>query len=309
MTERTRFSTNSLVVWRIFDSRRGHDTQSLGLINALSRRVSCVSHDIPASSLNFWFWQFLLKKYPPGYGLPKPHLIIGAGHHTHLSMLCARHAYDGRIVVIMNPSLPVHCFDFCLIPDHDNPRITDRVIVTRGAINAIVPKANHDQTCGLIMVGGPSRHYAWDDVSLLEQINLVLKKSEGVIWHITDSPRTPDSTSNKLVNLKSPGVTYHSFMDTGPDWVTNQLLDAGYVWVSEDSMSMIYESLTAGAATGLLRVPVKRQGKLTKCIQSLIVNNMITSFDDWEKNGLLAPPADTLNEASRCAEYLLEKIK
>ena len=109
MTERTRFSTNSLVVWRIFDSRRGHDTQSLGLINALSRRVSCVSHDIPASSLNFWFWQFLLKKYPPGYGLPKPHLIIigrGALKET-LVRQAGRLAVDMTIIdVVPHLELP-----------------------------------------------------------------------------------------------------------------------------------------------------------------------------------------------------------
>jgi len=297
-----------MIIWRIVDGRRGHDNQSHGLINALSRHVSCVHHDIPASALNFWFWQFLQKKYPPGNGLPRPHLIIGAGHHTHLSMLCARHVYGGRIVVIMNPSLPVHCFDFCLIPDHDNPRITDRVIVTRGAINAIVPKANHDQTCGLIMVGGPSRHYAWDDASLLEQIDLILKKSEGIIWHITDSPRTPVSTSDALGNLKLPGVTFHSYKDTGPYWVTNQLLDSGYVWVSEDSMSMIYESMTAGAAIGILSVPAIKQNKISLSINRLADNEMITRFDDWRNGKQLSPCPEIFDEADRCARELLDKI-
>lgn len=241
--------------------------------------------------------------------LPKPQLIIGAGHSTHLSMLCARRAYGGRAVVIMKPTLPMSCFDFCLIPDHDNPRITDRVIVTRGAINAIRPGLQHDMNSGLIMVGGPSKHYNWDDALLLEQINNILRKTTGVVWHITDSPRTPASTSDRLSRLKLPGVIFYSYKNTDPDWITNQLQKSGYAWVSEDSMSMIYESLTAGAATGLLRVSVKQKGKLTNCIQSLIVNNMITLFDDWETGKPLSPPADTLDEANRCAEYLLEKIK
>ena len=300
---------DTLVIWRISDNRRGHDIQSKGLVNALSRRVSCASHDIPDRALHFWFWQFLLKKYPPGDMLPRPQLIVGAGHGTHLPMLCARHAYGGQVVVIMKPSLPMNCFDFCLIPDHDNPRITDRVIVTRGAINAIKPSLHHDQNHGLIMVGGPSKHYAWDDAAILQQIDHILKKSGDVIWHITDSLRTPVSTSDALARLKLPGATFYSYKNTDPDWVANQLQKSGCVWVSEDSMSMIYESLTAGAATGLLHVPVKRKGKLTKCIQSLIVNNMITSFADWNKNRLLSPPADILDEAGRCAEYLLEKIK
>lgn len=297
-----------MIIWRIVDGRRGHDNQSHGLINALSRHVSCVHHDIPASALNFWFWQFLLKKYPPGNGLPRPHLIIGAGHHTHLSMLCARHAYGGRIVVIMNPSLPVHCFDFCLIPDHDNPRITDRVIVTRGAINAIVPTVNHNQSRGLIMVGGPSRHYVWDDASLLKQIDLILKKSEGITWHITDSPRTPVSTSDALGNLKSPDVTFHSYKDTGPDWVADHLLDSGYVWVSEDSMSMIYESMTAGAATGILSVPAGKLNKISLSINRLAENEMITRFEDWRSGKQLSSCPDIFDEADRCARELLDKI-
>ena len=298
-----------MVIWRIVDGRRGHDNQSLGLVKALSRHVSCVSHDIPVSSFKSGLWSYLLKKYSPGDSLPKPHLIVGAGHGTHLHLLCARRAYGGRTVVIMNPSLPTAFFDFCLIPDHDNPRITDSIIITRGALNAITPGKYHDSGYGLIMVGGPSRHFGWDDNQLSGQIGLILKTSNNITWHITDSPRTPASTSHNLAGLGLENVIFHSHKNTGMDWATNQLLKSGYVWVTEDSMSMIYESLTAGAATGLLRVPLQRQGKLTNCIQNLISNNMITSFEDWKNGKQLTPPDDILDEANRCAEYLLEKIK
>ena len=158
------------------------------------------------------------------------------------------------------------------------------------------------------MVGGPSRHYAWDDASLLEQIDLILKKSEGIIWHITDSPRTPVSTSDALGNLKLPGVTFHSYKDTGPYWVTNQLLDSGYVWVSEDSMSMIYESMTAGAAIGILSVPAIKQNKISLSINRLADNEMITRFDDWRNGKQLSPCPEIFDEADRCARELLDKI-
>jgi mitochondrial fission protein ELM1 len=298
-----------MVIWRIVDGRRGHDNQSRGLVNALSRHVSCVCHDISATNTRAGLWQLLLGKYPPGDSLPGPQLIIGAGHATHIHLLCARRAHGGRTVVIMKPSLPAALFDFCLIPDHDNPRITDRVIVTRGALNAIVPGGNHDPGRGLIMVGGPSRHFSWDDKKMLEQIKLVLKKSAGIVWSITDSSRTPVSTSNLLAMLKSPTTVFYSHKNTGPGWIEDRLPEAGQVWISEDSMSMIYESLTAGSPTGLLRVPVKQKGKITNCIQSLIENKMVTAFDEWKISGTLSPPADPVDEANRCAEYLLEMIK
>lgn len=298
-----------MVIWRIVDGRRGHDNQSLGLVKALSRHIPCVSHDIPVSSFKPGLWHYLLKKYSPGDNLPKPHLIVGAGHGTHLHLLCAQRAHGGRTAVIMKPGFPAAFFDFCLIPDHDNPRITDSIIITRGALNAITPGGHHNPGCGLILIGGPSRHFGWDDNQLFEQIGLILKTSNNITWHITDSPRTPVSTINKLAGLNLKNVIFQPYKNTGVDWVTDQLLKSGYVWVTEDSMSMIYESLTAGAATGLLRVPLQQQGKLTNCILNLVNNNMITSYEDWKNGKQLSPPDDILDEANRCAEYLLEKIK
>lgn len=298
-----------MVIWRIVDGRRGHDNQSLGLVNALSHRVTSTSHDIPVSCYQPRLWHFLCRKYPPGKDLPEPHLIVGAGHGTHLHLLFARRAYGGRTVVIMKPSVPAALFDFCLIPDHDNPRITDSIIITRGALTAVTPGKHHDPKQGLIMVGGPSRHYDWDDNSLLEQISLILKKMSGIRWVITDSPRTPGITSQLLKNINEVNADFQPCGVTGPGWVSEQLQQAGYAWVSEDSMSMVYESLTAGVATGLLNVPSLQQGKFTSCIQNLIINKMITAFDEWKKGKELAPPEDLLDEAGRCADYLLEKIK
>lgn len=298
-----------MIIWRIVDGRRGHDNQSRGLINALSRHTTCICHDISVSCYRPRLLHFLLRKYPPGESLPKPHIIVGAGHATHLHLLLARRSYGGRTVVIMKPGLPTSLFDFCLIPDHDNPPITDSIIITRGALTAITPGNHHDPEQGLIMIGGPSRHYDWDNKLLLEQIRLILQKTPEIKWSITDSPRTPETTGNLLKNLVATNAGFCSFGSTTPEWISERLQTAGFVWVSEDSMSMIYESITAGAATGLIKVPSLQRGKFTNSIQNLITNSMVTSFEDWKKGRPLTPPEDILDEADRCAEYLLEKIK
>jgi mitochondrial fission protein ELM1 len=297
-----------MVIWRIVDGRRGHDNQSRGLVNALSRHVSCVCHDISVTNTRTGLWHLLLGKYPAGDSLPGPQLIIGAGHATHIHLLCARRAHGGRTVVIMKPGLPAALFDFCLIPDHDNPGISDSSIITRGALNAITPGKHHDPARGLIMIGGPSRHYDWDDNSLLDQVSRILGKAHDIQWVITDSPRTPDSTSILLNKIMRPNTVFRPHKDTGPDWVSAQLQNSGYVWVSEDSMSMIYESMTAGAATGVLSVPARKKSKIYHSINRLADNEMVTRFSDWVSGKPLSVCPEPFDEADRCARELLDKI-
>lgn len=304
----TQQKPKTIIIWRISDGRPGHDTQSRGLVNALKQLTSCVYHDIEVAP-GFGLLQYVLKRYLPGVDLPDPDFIIGAGHGTHLSMLCAQRARGGLTVVIMKPTLPPGWFDYCLIPDHDNPPDEKHIFITHGAINMITPSQQHQDNQGLILIGGPSRHYRWDNNTLLQQIKIILERSPQISWYISDSPRTPANTSDVLARLHYPNALFTSHKTTDTGWVANHLAHAGYVWVSEDSISMIYESLTSGAATGFLQTPVKRKGKITNTIRALINNNMITSFEDWENGHKMVPPAETLNEATRCAEYLLTEIK
>jgi hypothetical protein len=111
-----------------------------------------------------------------------------------------------------------------------------------------------------------------------------------------------------LNNFKSPNVTFHPYENTGPDWIADQLQNAGSVWVTEDSMSMIYESMTAGTATGVLTVPAKKKSKIFHSINRLIENEMITSFEDWRSGKPLSACPEIFDEADRCARELLDKV-
>ena len=297
-----------MVIWQIYDGKPGHDNQSRGLVNALCRLGNCSSHDIAADGLKFSLLHCLANKFPPGDHLPRPDFIIGAGHGTHLPILCAKRAYGGGSVVIMQPSLPVRWFDFCLVPDHDQPEPAGNIIVTRGAINTVLPSREHDDNFGLILVGGPSRHFYWNEQEILDQIRAILIHDDTVSWQISDSPRTPPATSNALSQLEISHMTYHSWQRTGTGWVAKQLAQAGRVWVSSDSISMIYEALTSGAATGVLSVPVKKPGKLTRTINILIADGIVTPFPDWGNWRPLSPPPFVIDEALRCAGLLLKNV-
>lgn len=249
----------------------------------------------------------LAGQYPAGINLPAPQLIIGAGHGTHASLVCARRAASGRSIVLMKPGLPASWFDLCLIPRHDNPPRSDNIIHTEGVLNKIRPSDQQDPARGLVLIGGPSRHFSWDRDSLLNQLHSIMENRD-VNWTITDSPRTPSDTRTLLAGIDEENAAYASHQTTGPAWLPQQLAAAGTVWITEDSMSMIYEALTSGAAVGLLETPRKRDDRITRAVDELGMNKMITFFKDWSGGQPLRPPPCALDESRRCAELILERF-
>lgn len=296
-----------LVIWHISDGRHGHDSQCLGLVQALQQLRPCRYFKIQSARLPGLMLLFLTRRFPPGAGLPDPDLIIGAGHHTHFSMLCAKLARRGRTIVLMRPSLPASWFDVCLIPSHDRQPSAHSVIQTNGALTRIFPSEQHDPARGLILVGGPSRHHAWDHDLLVQQISRIIGDS-GLRWLISDSPRTPDVTRRALAALQSATVRYVSYNGLGPSWLPGQLGRAGTIWITADSVSMIYEAVTSGARVGLLQVPHKRESRVTRIADELSEQNMVTLYREWQAGKDLSAPPYSLNESGRCARLLLQKF-
>lgn len=91
---------------------------------------------------------------------------------------------------------------------------------------------------------------------------------------------------------------------SGPDWLPAQLARAGQIWVSADSVSMVYEALTAGAAVGVLDVPRKRSSRISRGLDKLTGEGWITPFADWQRHPRLKRPPQTFNEAERCARWI-----
>jgi len=301
-------SAARLVVWHISDGRRGHDNQCLGLVQALQQLRPCDYFKINRPPLPHLLLSLLRRRFPADESLPVPDLIIGAGHDTHASMLCARLIRGGRTIVLMQPSLPATWFDVCLIPAHDQPRASPKIIITEGALTRIAPSDNHDPGTGLVLIGGPSRHHLWDPDRLQMQINAIAEKYSLVNWLISDSPRTPPATSRMLAQIRQDNVSYACHQDLDPAWLPAQLARAGQAWITEDSVSMIYEALTAGAAVGLLEVPAKHRHRITHIPAQLKARKMVTLFQDWKTGAPIKKPPVVLNESARCAELLLQKF-
>ena len=294
----------ALVVWQWTDGKRGHERQCDGLLQALAERRSLDHHLLPVPSSPLQrLCGFLGASLPALRGLPNPDLILGAGRACALPMLAARRARGGRVVCIMRPQLPPACFDLCIIPRHDGVAPSAHVELSEGPLNAMRPAASREAGLGVILLGGPSAHHTWDERAMLAQVARVLAARPDMRWLATDSRRSPTSLAARLA--AHDGLSFFSHRDTAPDWLPSLLARAEQVWVSADSVSMIYEALSAGARVGVLDVPVQRADRISAIAGDLLARGLVMSLQSNMSDTDASPPV--LREADRIAEIILAR--
>lgn len=297
-----------LVVWLITDGRAGHRTQLEGLVRALARRATVSAHWIEVEPGFRWRAAFdaLGKRFAAGAALPDPDLVVGCGHAAHLATLAATRARGGRSVILMTPSLPLSWFDLCVIPQHDLPPVRANVIASRGVLNMQRASVHQQPMRGLFLIGGPSRHHQWDEKTLITQLRQIVKETPGMRWALTTSRRTPESSRGLLKSLRGIGVEVIPYEKTDAGWVNDAITVSSTVWVTEDSVSMIYEALTSGAATGVLWVPRQDADRVTRGVDQLVQDGLVTPFLAWKDSHALAKQDKPINEADRVVARLME---
>ncbi|WP_461564818.1 mitochondrial fission ELM1 family protein [Thiobacillus sp.] len=295
-----------LVIWIVSDGKPGHVNQSQGLAEALARITTTETHILPALPASRTALALLFRR-SPGKALPAPSLIVGAGHATHMTLLAARRARGGHAVVLMKPSLPRRWFDLCILPQHDGIAADAHTLVTEGALNRIRPAPARDAQQGLLLIGGHSPHFQWDDDAIQLQIKSILTRTPDMHWTLTTSRRTPAEFLAELPAFSNLDVVPH--IATPPDWLPAQLARCSVVWVSPDSASMVFEALSAGADVGVFDLPVNPKSRVGWAIARLADSKRITRFVTWCAHGKLHPNLYPLAEADRCAEWILEWLK
>lgn len=290
-----------LVIWRLSDGRRGHDNQSLGLVEALARAVALECVDVHVSgSLSG-----AVAALAAPARAPRPALVVAAGHATHLALIVTAWRQRARSIVLMNPSLPRMLFDLCIVPAHDGVEPGRNVHVSLGALNRMRPSSQREPDFGLILLGGSSRHHRWNDTAIVAQIRALAAAQPAWRWIVAGSPRTPTTALGALEAVGNVRVV--RFEDTTAEWLPENLARASVVWVSEDSVSMAYEAVSCGAPTGLIEVPARRQGRVQAAVRTLCEAGLAIDFTAWRAGASPRPPARALQEADRCARALLER--
>ncbi len=291
-----------LSIWLISDGKPGHLNQSLGLVEAMERLRPVEVHRICIAGVSGW-WKKYRAASEQAKDLPSPDIVMGAGHGTHFSLWRLARTYDAKSIVLMRPSMPLSWFDRVICPEHDFPNGCDRrnVLLTKGAINRVRPTAG-ERSARLILLGGPSKVHGWDEGAMLDRLKEVVA---GEAWELGDSRRTPEGFLDR-VRTELPEITVYPHGEVDSDWLPSKLAVAKEIWVTEDSISMVYESVTSGAKVGLLPVPrLRNDSRVLRGLDRLVDEAWVMGWDDWQAAGELRKSASRLMEADRCAASLL----
>lgn len=282
------------IIYCITDGKIGHFRQSEGLAKAL-QQLKPNHYDIQMLP-KFSFWQWLKSFGKCSKKIEANSIVIGAGHRTHFSLLYYRWKYGAKAIVIMKPSLPKSWFNYCIVPKHDGLPEQGNVLVTEGAMNALslMPVNKEDQT--LILIGGPSSACEWKNEDVYEQLSQKVQLADVTTKIIlSTSRRTPDHFIKNLPKDIIDKIELVDFRAIDASWLPKQLLKSREAWVTSESISMIYEALSAGCMVKTIDV-MGLKGKIARNLEDLITVGYVNS-------SILQ--TERLNESHKIAQKLL----
>jgi mitochondrial fission protein ELM1 len=303
-----------MVIWWLTDGKAGHVAQAQGLFAALRRQglpIQVVEIPIVDCSrlATVWYWlsQGRLGHLPEicQHAAP-PRMILGVGHSTHWMLLLLGKIYPkARTVVLMKPSLPLAWFDLVIMPEHDQPIECETVLATKGVLNPLSNEQRHHPRRVLLLIGGASKRHGFDTDAIILQLQQLLDQlgtQQTVL--LTTSRRTPnDLVEQPAIQALSQHIQIFPVDHTPHGWLFEQLQLAESVWVTEDSVSMLYEALTAGCQVGVLSMPRIKPDRITQAIDQLIADGVVGTLPQLVL-GRALPPAAQFAEADRAAIWL-----
>ena len=298
-----------LMVWFFTDDKPGHLSQLKGLESRLSAHVKIEVCWFSVSNKKINLFDTLLKLFTCKEE-QSPDLVVGSGQRTHKYLVAAKRSYNCFSVVLMKPSLPLKLFDAAIIPEHDNPAIKNKILVTVGVLNNIVPrgvsaKGAVSNKRGLILIGGKSKHYRWDEEHVLQQIELIVTNSSDVDgWILGNSRRTPDSFLTLLKEKNIPNLKIVKYQNTDSSWLPKKMARSKRIWVTPDSVSMVYEAITSGSPTSILKLKPKKETKVVKGVHHLLKSKLLSQWPDVDADHQIS----VLWEADRAAIWLLDRL-
>ncbi|MFT4022033.1 MAG: ELM1/GtrOC1 family putative glycosyltransferase [Acinetobacter sp.] len=288
----------------ISDGKAGHRSQALGLFQAIQKQQQAILTEIPIQDLAIFS---LLQKILTAQALSSlspPTFIIGVGSHTHLRVWLLGKIYpQAKTVILMKPGLPIGLFDYAIIPAHDGRISRHNVLLTQGALNPIENQHRHQIHRVLIALGGHSKRHRWNDDKVMQTIEQIIQNNpQADVW-LTTSRRTPAEFLQKLrQHTVASALQIFPVEQTAQGWIFEQMQLAQAVWVTEDSVSMMYEALTAGCQVGVILVDRVKQDRITQSVDDLLQQQIVSTTTQLAQ----LPQAKTFKEAERVATYLLK---
>ena len=266
---------NKPEIWLLLDNRPGTSSQAIALANYINiaQHKFYLDYNYLANLPNFTFGidycLFRLKNKHIFKNLNYfPSHIISAGRRTatfalYLQKQAKKKGFAlPKIIQIMHPKLPLHLFDWIILPKHDHkPNLPKNVLFSLGGLanfdntkirnisfdNTFLAKINQNQPIIALLIGGSfakKQNFSLEIfLQLYNQISSIVKKMQAQLI-VLNSKRTSSAINNFL--QQQTNVIFHDWHQSGSDYYLQTLALANFLVITGDSVSMISESLSTG---------------------------------------------------------------
>ena len=289
----------------VSDGKAGHRSQAVGLYKAMQRLSNneVTFQEISIQQLPILNLLKGMLSHQLALFEKKPDYIFGVGSHTQLRVLLLGNVFpQAKTAILMKPNFPFSWFDYAIIPKHDGVAESTHVITTQGALNPIVNEQRHQANRILIALGGSSKRHQWNENKVLEAIQNIVQQNPNAEIILTTSRRTPKEFLGHLsAQPYASQLQIFPVEATPQGWIFEEMQQAEAVWVTEDSVSMIYEALTAGCKVGVIAIDRLKQDRITQSIDLILQHNL----GSIASSILKLPEPAAFKEAERVATYLL----
>ena len=240
------------------DSKTGHLKQVQALLDQLKKETELSLITIKNSDQESFSEMFSRRDQFSGQTI-----LIGAGHDVYSTILQAKKYLQKFIskniysIAVLRPSYKLNSFDLIVAPEHDfrNRRLPKNVISFKGSL-AVTSQIPVDDSKAIIAIGGPSKHYKFDQKILMKQLNYILSVYPKHKFKIFNSRRTPDALNIKLKdNLSNyPNAKFIHLNSPESDTFQDSLNRSSLKFVTPDSSNLVFEALSVKGQTYLIQI-------------------------------------------------------
>ena len=240
------------------DLKTGHLKQVQALLDQLKKEI-----ELSITPINYSNHEGFSDMLANENQLDGPSILIGAGHDVYSKILQAKKylkkytSKDIFSIAVLRPSYKLNSFDLIIAPEHDfrRRRLPKNVIPFQGSLAAISHNPV-DENKVIIAIGGPSKHYKFDEGILLKQLHYILSVHPKHEFKIYNSRRTPDALNLKLIGGMNnyPNVQFIDLNSAESDTFQDNLNKSSLKFVTPDSSNLVFEALSAKGQTYLIQI-------------------------------------------------------
>ena len=208
-------------------------------------------------------------------------LFVGAGSTTYYALKFYARRYANPSIALMYPKGYRKDFSVIIAGVHDRPKPRANLKISPVSLSFSRPQGLYKpqrKAVGFI-IGGPNSCFEMGD-EILKQIEDVRAQFADCEFALTTSPRTPRATESALEKLSWDYSVIYSREPVNP--IGDFLAQCEWVFISEDSVSMISEAVSNGSASVAI-LSLKRKdahNKFDDFISALVSTGHARCYDE-----------------------------